>query len=69
MSYAGAGLGEFLTGVIIEKTSSVVNGQTIYDFDSLSTLWISAGVISAILSFITAGIVARRNSNKNNGIN
>ncbi len=61
MSYAGAGLGEFITGVIIEKTSSIVNGETIYDFDSLSTFWISAGIISALLSFITANIVSRRN--------
>ncbi|MEX9602956.1 MFS transporter [Providencia rettgeri] len=61
MSYAGAGLGEFITGVIIEKTSSIVNGETIYDFDSLSTFWISAGIISSLLSFITASIVSRRN--------
>ncbi|MDR2226294.1 MAG: MFS transporter [Providencia sp.] len=61
MSYAGAGLGEFITGINNEKTSSIVNGETIYNFDSLSTFWISAGIISALLSFITASIVSRRN--------
>ena len=31
-SYAGAGLGEFLTGIIIDKTAILENGKTLYDF-------------------------------------
>jgi len=59
-SYAGAGLGEFLTGVIIDKTSVISAGKTLYNFDSLSLFWIASGLLSAALTFITAVIVARR---------
>ncbi|PWC19664.1 MFS transporter [Brenneria corticis] len=59
-SYAGAGLGEFLTGVIIDKTSIIEQGETIYNFAALSTFWISMGILSATLSLITGAIVARK---------
>ena len=59
-SYAGAGLGEFLTGVIIDKTSVITAGKTLYNFDSLSLFWIATGLLSATFTFITAAIVARR---------
>ncbi|MCU5772047.1 MFS transporter [Erwiniaceae bacterium BAC15a-03b] len=59
-SYAGAGLGEFLTGVIIDKTAVIEGGKTLYNFDSLSVFWVSSGITSALLCFITAAIVARR---------
>ena len=35
-SYAGAGLGEFLTGIIIDKTAILENGKTLYDFSTLA---------------------------------
>ncbi|HDL8270342.1 TPA: MFS transporter, partial [Yersinia enterocolitica] len=59
-SYAGAGLGEFITGVIIDKTSVIEAGKTLYNFHTLSIFWIVTGLLSALLTFITAGIVARR---------
>ncbi|MFS2222422.1 MFS transporter [Pantoea sp. B65] len=59
-SYAGAGLGEFITGVIIDKTAVIDSGKTLYNFHSLSIFWVSCGLISALLCFITAAIVARR---------
>ncbi|HIF6316060.1 TPA: MFS transporter [Raoultella ornithinolytica] len=61
-SYAGAGLGEFLTGIIIDKTSIIENGKTLYDFSTLSLFWVGAGVMSALFCFTTAAIVARRHA-------
>ncbi|MCE0496152.1 MFS transporter [Vibrio salinus] len=60
-SYAGAGFGEFITGVIIDHTSYIEAGKTLYNFHSLSIFWISSGLLSALMCFIAAGIVARRN--------
>ncbi|MEA9391887.1 MFS transporter [Acerihabitans sp. TG2] len=59
-SYAGAGLGEFLTGVIIDKTSVIEAGKALYNFHFLSLFWIGTGLLSAAFTFITATIVARR---------
>lgn len=59
-SYAGAGLGEFITGVIIDHTSITEAGKTLYNFHQLSQFWIVCGLVSTLLCFITAGIVARR---------
>ncbi|EFE96978.1 MFS transporter [Serratia odorifera] len=63
-SYAGAGLGEFLTGVIIDRTSVIEAGKTLYNFDTLSLFWIACGLLSAALTFITATIVAHRHAIK-----
>lgn len=64
VSYAGAGFGEFLTGIIIDKTSVMENGIKLYDFHTLSQFWVAAGLISALLCFVTAVIVARRNASE-----
>ncbi|MBS0974394.1 MFS transporter [Serratia rubidaea] len=63
-SYAGAGLGEYITGVIIDRTSVIEAGKTLYNFDTLSLFWIAAGLFSAALTFITAGIVYYRQTIK-----
>lgn len=61
-SYAGAGLGEFLTGIIIDKTAVIENGTTLYNFSTLSQFWVSTGLASALFCFVTAAIVARRHA-------
>ena len=61
-SYAGAGLGEFLTGMIIDQTSLRENNKILYDFHTLSLFWVAAGLVSALLCFVTAAIVARRHA-------
>ena len=61
-SYAGAGLGEFLTGIIIDKTAILENGKTLYDFSTLALFWVGTGLGSALLCFTTAAIVARRHA-------
>lgn len=64
VSYAGAGFGEFLTGIIIDKTSVIENGKKIYDFHTLSLFWVAAGLVSALLCFVTAVMVAKRNASE-----
>ncbi|WP_159868448.1 MULTISPECIES: MFS transporter [unclassified Raoultella] len=61
-SYAGAGLGEFLTGIIIDKTAVIENGTTLYNFSTLSQFWVATGLVSALFCFVTAAIVARRHA-------
>lgn len=61
-SYAGAGLGEFLTGIIIDKTAVIENGTTLYNFSTLSQFWVATGLASALFCFVTAAIVARRHA-------
>lgn len=55
--YAGASLGEFLTGFMIDRTTTIVNGEKIYDFDSLSYFWIGADFMSVIAATIFAIMV------------
>ena len=61
-SSAGAGLGEFLTGIIIDKTAVIENGTTLYNFSTLSQFWVATGLASALFCFVTAAIVARRHA-------
>lgn len=61
-SYAGAGLGEFLTGIIIDKTAVIENGTTLYNFSTLSQFWVATGLASALFCFVTAAIVVRRHA-------
>ena len=54
--------GEFLTGIIIDKTAILENGKTLYDFSTLALFWVGTGLGSALLCFTTAAIVARRHA-------
>lgn len=53
MSYLAAGIQDIASGYLIENNKSVVNGVTIYDFNSISIFWISAAVISLLLALLT----------------
>ncbi|MBE2899170.1 MFS transporter [Pasteurellaceae bacterium 20609_3] len=50
--YIGASLGEFLTGYMIDKTTTIVDGQKIYDFVSLSYFWIGADFLSVLAAIV-----------------
>ncbi|UTU48414.1 hypothetical protein RDJ12_08660 [Mergibacter septicus] len=52
--YVGASLGEFLTGFMIDKTTTIVDDEKIYDFASLSYFWIGADFMSVIAATIFA---------------
>lgn len=60
-SYAGAGTGEFLTGIIIDKTAIAKTAKRCM----ISARWrcsVGTGLGSALLCFTTAAIVARRHA-------
>ncbi|RLD76557.1 MAG: MFS transporter [Bacteroidetes bacterium] len=53
MSYAAAGIQDIVSGFLIEGNKTVVNGETLYDFNQITVFWISAAAISVILTLLT----------------
>ncbi len=53
MSYVAAGIQDIASGYLIENNKSVVDGVTLYDFDSISFFWILSAVISVLLALFT----------------
>ena len=53
MSYAAAGIQDIASGYLIENNKSIVNGETLYNFDSITVFWISAAIISMLLASLT----------------
>ncbi|MCR9194969.1 MAG: MFS transporter [Hyphomonas sp.] len=50
VSYLGAGLQEYISGVLIESNLTVVDGANVYDFSSAIWFWIGSSVISMLLA-------------------
>ena len=48
-SYIGAALQEHVSGYLIERGMTVVDGVRHYDFGPASTLWIGSSVVSMLL--------------------
>ena len=53
MSYAAAGIQDIVSGFLIEGNKSIINGETVYDFTSITIFWISAAVLSVIFALFT----------------
>jgi OPA family sugar phosphate sensor protein UhpC-like MFS transporter len=53
MSYAAAGIQDIASGYLIENNKTIVNGETNYNFDTISIFWIGAAIISVILALLT----------------
>ena len=53
MSYLAAGVQDIASGYLIESNKTVVNGETLYDFDSISLFWIGAAIASTLLALLT----------------
>ena len=49
-SYLGAGLQDIVSGWLIEDGKTVVNGETIYNFDTAGMLWIGSAIVSLFLA-------------------
>ena len=49
-SYFGAASQDWISGVLIENTKTVVGGVTSYSFDTVFYFWISASVVSLLLA-------------------
>lgn len=53
MSYVGAGIQDITSGFLIEGNKTVINGETAYDFSSISIFWVGAAVISVLFALMT----------------
>ncbi|WP_299549813.1 MFS transporter [Seonamhaeicola sp.] len=53
MSYLAAGVQDIASGYLIENNKTLINGETLYDFDSISVFWIGAAIASTLLALLT----------------
>ncbi|MGY0408348.1 MAG: MFS transporter [Polaribacter sp.] len=53
MSYLAAGIQDIVSGYLIEGNKTIVNGETFYDFTSITIFWIAAAILSVILALFT----------------
>lgn len=49
-SYVGAALQEQISGHLIERGTTMVNGARVYDFGAVKLLWVGASVLSFVLA-------------------
>lgn len=49
-SYIGAGIQDIMSGLLIERNKSVLNGVEVYDFSYINWFWIGAAIISTFLA-------------------
>jgi OPA family sugar phosphate sensor protein UhpC-like MFS transporter len=60
VSYIGAAAGEMLTGVIIQRgTTLSATGLKLYDFNTLSQLWVGAAIGSVLLTCLLSWVARR----------
>ncbi|WP_103072101.1 MFS transporter [Aquimarina sediminis] len=52
MSYAAAGIQDITSGILIENNKTVIAGEIIYDFSSITIFWIASAVISMLLALL-----------------
>ncbi|WP_299671636.1 MFS transporter [uncultured Polaribacter sp.] len=52
MSYVAAGIQDIVSGYLIENNKAILNGETIYNFDTISVFWIGAGALSVLLALL-----------------
>jgi OPA family sugar phosphate sensor protein UhpC-like MFS transporter len=50
MSYAAAGIQDIASGYLIENNKQIINGVTIYNFDTITIFWIGAAALSVLLA-------------------
>ena len=52
MSYAAAGIQDIASGYLIENNKQIINGETIYNFDTISIFWIGSAILSVVLALL-----------------
>lgn len=53
MSYLAAGIQDIASGYLIEGNKTIVNGEVIYNFDTISVFWLSAAALSVLFALLT----------------
>ena len=66
MSYAAAGIQDIASGYLIENNKTIVNGKTLYNFDSISVFWIGAAVLSVFCALFVWGVTNKKTYNEKN---
>ncbi|HOX29181.1 MAG TPA: MFS transporter, partial [bacterium] len=49
-SYMGASAQDWISGYMIQKTTTIVNGQTMHNYDTVRYFWVGAAILSLILA-------------------
>jgi OPA family sugar phosphate sensor protein UhpC-like MFS transporter len=49
-SYIGAGIQENVSGYLIQKGTTIVDGARVYDFSEVIWFWLGASVVSMLLA-------------------
>lgn len=57
-SYFGAALQDILSGYFIENNKTMVDGITVYNFDTVYVLWIGSAVVSLVLASLVWNVRA-----------
>lgn len=52
MSYAAAGIQDIASGYLIENNKSLLNGETVYNFETISVFWIGAAALSVLFALM-----------------
>ncbi|CAM1365413.1 MFS transporter [Tenacibaculum xiamenense] len=50
MSYLAAGIQDIASGYLIESNKTIINNETVYNFDSITFFWIGSAIISTLLA-------------------
>ncbi len=53
MSYAAAGIQDIASGYLLEGNKSIVNGEPVIDYSSITIFWISSAILSVIFAALT----------------
>jgi OPA family sugar phosphate sensor protein UhpC-like MFS transporter len=49
-SYLGAGIQDVVSGYLIEGGAAIVDGQKVYDFSAVGSVWIGSAIVSLVLA-------------------
>jgi len=52
MSYAAAGLQDIVSSFLIEKNKTMVDGEVVYNFDTISVFWIEGTALTVLIALI-----------------
>ena len=49
LAYGGAALQDIVNGILVDSAKLVVNGQTVYNFDTIIEFWIGSIIVMTLL--------------------
>lgn len=58
LSYFGAAIQEYISGMLINSHMTIVNGKKVYDFTLASEFWVGAAVVSCLLATLVWNVKA-----------